>query len=1040
MRILHLSDFHYKSASKDIASQNLLIEKLLDQLSPEMAIDFFLFTGDLVFSGKKNTDFNEAYTGFIKKIGEKLELKKRNFLICAGNHDVDRDKINDPIKQYVRGLKSSAEINKVIEENKEDVFGLSCRGIKNYYQFEKELYVKGEEIGIDNVNNLYTIHFREYYNWKIAFVSINTAWCSSGDDDKGNLFFPISELEKAINTINAAKVDWKILLLHHPLSYLRDFNRLEIEDLIYTEFHFMFSGHVHKREDYIRFTQNEGIFGTSAHAAFTKKEDGKIGFTILDVDLDTLEVINKKFLYDFEEKIFLPLKEMNFTFPCNEVKSDQIKILKTLRKRLQEYTDKANELCITTKDLNNEKGFLDLFVPPVLKNLPQVEAVSNLIASKKIEFSQLLNNANYLILGKDKTGKTSLLYKIVIELLKNFSHFGEIPFYINLAEYKSESTKLDIVKLLGKYLEHSYAQTESILRTYKLKILFDNFDPSKEAILAQLSSFFKAHPNCSYIILADQTLAQSYEKIDYGIDGYKKLFIHDISKSEIRELTHKWPRIPKQKQDEFVDKIVEVLKQHSMPFNFWTLSIFLWIFSGKNTLNFNNNSELLELYIDDILDRNKLASDPQNRFSYLNYKLLLSELARKLLLNHLDTNYSIKYSEFIVFTEDFKSQNLRRVGKTSEIVEHLMERGILKKLEDDYVTFRLNGVFEYFIAYGFIENTGALKDILNDDNVYLSFKNEFEIYSGFPRTELENRNFLNEIYQKTKIVFSELNKRFEDDLDMRLKNALSNRELIDVSRSISEVATSEDLIPLTNKEKDDIFDEFNSNIFRDVEVTRKKLYDISIKNFDVLERYLIISGRVFKNIDNIKDSKFIGEIFDFIMESSCNLGFLLLEELEEDEKNTGNLDRSSAKKLAIQLISNYLPSVVQTFVQDSMGHINLEVVIINRLNELKANAQVNQYKIFILYSLLLDIDLKKYKHLIDELISVTKLSVIRSSILIKLFYLLLFKSYDDDKMISFLKEKIRQLNIQLNPKVDMGEFDRKFEETQKMLLIKRQVQ
>ena len=57
MRILHLSDFHFKSLTKDVASQNLLIERLLDSLTTDLKIDFLIFTGDLVFSGKKPEDF-----------------------------------------------------------------------------------------------------------------------------------------------------------------------------------------------------------------------------------------------------------------------------------------------------------------------------------------------------------------------------------------------------------------------------------------------------------------------------------------------------------------------------------------------------------------------------------------------------------------------------------------------------------------------------------------------------------------------------------------------------------------------------------------------------------------------------------------------------------------------------------------------------------------------------------------------------------------------------------------------------------------------
>jgi len=103
----------------------------------------------------------------------------------------------------------------------------------------------------------------------------------------------------------------------------------------------------------------------------------------------------------------------------------------------------------------------------------------------------------------------------------------------------------------------------------------------------------------------------------------------------------------------------------------------------------------------------------------------------------------------------------------------------------------------------------------------------------------------------------------------------------------------------------------------------------------------------------------------------------------------------------------------------------------------RISGSIIQYKIFILYSLLLDIDFKRYKKYIDELIGLTKMGVIKSSIVVKLFYLLLFKAYDNDDLISFLKERIRRLNKEMNPEANMKDFDKKFEQTKKLLLLKR---
>src|ERR1700740_3100388 len=122
MRILHLSDFHFRPSEKDTAAQNILIDKVLENLRSEAKIDFLLFTGDIVFSGTKYEDFQQAYEVFFKRIGEALELPKRNALICPGNHDADRDKVSIPIKDFIRQFKNSQSLTKFVEDNKEDEF------------------------------------------------------------------------------------------------------------------------------------------------------------------------------------------------------------------------------------------------------------------------------------------------------------------------------------------------------------------------------------------------------------------------------------------------------------------------------------------------------------------------------------------------------------------------------------------------------------------------------------------------------------------------------------------------------------------------------------------------------------------------------------------------------------------------------------------------------------------------------------------------------------------------------------------------------
>ena len=52
-----------------------------------------------------------------------------------------------------------------------------------------------------------------------------------------------------------------------------------------------------------------------------------------------------------------------------------------------------------------------------------------------------------------------------------------------------------------------------------------------------------------------------------------------------------------------------------------------------------------------------------------------------------------------------------------------------------------------------------MNDVLEDNNFYLSFSNEFELYAGFKR---EDQDFLNKIYSKTQFSFNKLQSEYKN--------------------------------------------------------------------------------------------------------------------------------------------------------------------------------------------------------------------------------------------------------------------------------------
>ncbi len=85
MRILHITDFHYKGSKKASISSEI-VDPVLSGLSEvkHPGIDLVLFSGDLVMRGDNPLEFDEAKNCLFNPILERLELDQDRIIITPG--------------------------------------------------------------------------------------------------------------------------------------------------------------------------------------------------------------------------------------------------------------------------------------------------------------------------------------------------------------------------------------------------------------------------------------------------------------------------------------------------------------------------------------------------------------------------------------------------------------------------------------------------------------------------------------------------------------------------------------------------------------------------------------------------------------------------------------------------------------------------------------------------------------------------------------------------------------------------------------------
>lgn len=1031
MKILHLTDFHYNETGKSIAEQQNRIDALCQCLiSEEKDIDLILFSGDLVQSGEDISTLRAAKANLFDRIITEVGIRNDQIFMCPGNHELHLDQEMPAIRNEIDKIKDIKGLDLFISN--EAQFQASLRNFKNYLDFQLEFFLDHQKEFDDKVTSLYTIHKRKIGGKSIGIVTVNSAWRSTDSlKDKGQLLFPIFMIKDAILAIKDCNI--KIFVLHHCLSDFKEFIESELEDLVYTNFHLLFSGHYHKQKTSTHIKGDEGIFCDVSPAALSLYDKhSSIGFTIVDVDVDTFEVEVKIYNFNALLNSFAVSNTIISEIPFNHEKREQNDLRKTIRKRYKEAQEEANNLFLAN-DTETDKTFSNLFTQPILKTKPKSEFTGNRKDSKIFPYENLLiDEKNYLIYGNDKSGKTSILWKLKLDILKNYSQYQTLPLYIDCWAYHNASRKIDIITELHNILEVNKVKVSKLIEKYKLVLLLDNFDSSFEDVNLQLIKFINENKNVKVIACIPQRISSPYESTALFSDQDCKLYIHEISKTEIRVLAEKWQTIPEKRQEVIVEKIIQICTQFNMPSNYWTVSLFLWIFEKTNEANLHNNFELIQLYIDGLLERKSIALGKSLNLDYDDFKSYLGALAHDLLTNHALSNYSATYNEIVDFTDGHRKKNRKIVAKVEDIVGFIRNKGILKLIDDDKYTFRLNGVFEYFLAYHMNEDDVFKNIILNDDHFYLSFKNELELYSGFNKRDKE---FIISIFNKTKVIFKELMGQFDYlEIDRRLLLAMG--EVFNLTLSAQQLAISTKAV-LAPKEQDEIISEILPSNQKDEAVKLKRYYEHIDANSENLEKALFILCRVYRN-SNITDIKTQDEIFDFILDAVCNIGFIILKESEK-EKDIIEIDSDKDEDFALiqKLVANFLPVMIEVFLFDALMQNNLERIVLSKIEELQKDNKTNQLKLFILYFLIIDLDVKKNKSYINKIMEIAAMGIIKQSVLLKLCSYLMFKAHNDTEFEKYLRDKIKEQNIRMDSKKDISHLDSDLEKKTRILRLRR---
>lgn len=1015
IKIFHISDLHLESESPSFEKLRI-IRALTEDLERKCTDESILiFSGDLIdkggslFSSDENP-FVHFETKFIEPILEKVPKLKGRIFIVPGNHDVVRSKI-DPITEI--GLKTQLVDVKTLEGfiQQNRINSKHLERLSDYKNWEMQFYKKYNCIESSNFENTFKIKLGID---TVGITCLNSSWLCKDDSDKENILLGKNQIENSLSLIQDCNV--KLVVSHHPIEFFKEFDRDSIKVPIYKNYDVFFTGHVHELAS--SYTQDllGNIFISIANSTigdFPSQRRYVNGYTILDFYPGDKIVTNyRKYIESHSKfvpntdigtedgsKVFKILKDESLeSFESN------IQIIDSIESR---HCEKLNEhIIMASSNTNVTCSIESLFVEPTITNSPQGNLKEENLTRYTID-SILNSNENFLIYGMKESGKTLLIDKMFIETVKRFNHFNKIPILLKYSDFK----KGEILKVIREFTGVSSSEINNFLRSNSVVIFIDDihFLDRGESQIQKLKEFIRTFSNVQ--IIAISTLAlENVLPIDYlehnEVFNFNLAFIQNFSSSEIKQLIQKWFLGKDVDVQENMEKLIKSFVDFGLPKTPLSVTLFLWIFEKQEQRPINN-SVLVELFIENLLEKTNQENIYSETFDFTNKKRLLSFVAKFMLDNgDGDSSYSVDYVELLTF---FKNYLITRFhGQPQKVLDDFVSRGILTFEEDNLIRFKSAFFFHYFIAIHFDYAPSFKQYVFTGEN-YLNFIEEIAYYTGLKRDDLGILNFTQD---KLNVAFRGMNidlLQSADKIDVVLERKNKTPIAFQIDESKAENKLSE-------TELDELYDTSLSSIPVQKNIESKNTIHMDTKKS--LDKILKLASNVLKNSEDVDDYEAKKAAYQNTLLSSISFLMLYRDGLIEHYLKYKAKPDNFPKNIDFNLFIRVLPLIHQVVIFEWLGSQKLRPVIVDKIEKDRTNLNISEFERFLSVFLYADIKGGDYPKVIEDFSKSINCKYLKDLTFLKImsYYHLRNNGRELD---------LKYLQLMARIKEDLGQLDRK---------------
>lgn len=704
--LIYFSDIHL--TGKHPENEGAVIKAFCEDVNMQLATiahddAFVLIGGDLVYAA----DSTDSYQAFFEKILSKLiafGIRRDKIFCVPGNHDVQRQWVSDNKEIYapiVNQQFTEERFDNLVGSQQSSLFTEKFTNFSNFvnqYIPNGRFDIFGYPIEVNDDWSLYCLN-----SALTSFSGLEWGEYPQLKDDKGRLNVDTRRLSEWVLQ-NTKK---KILMMHHPVSFLTEWASDEITKFIRTHFDLVLTGHTHKQNLLCNQISNESYVWCMAPQLFTDKTE-KLGYCI--IELEDANVSRIRYRQWFESRNCF---KQGLDFSDDEI----IEI------------NSGKNKAIDPTALMIEERFRDTMAVYGDQSLVWVDryfSVNRFDRSFSFNKDDLYSEDDIMeerpdlkIVSPAQYGLTSFAWHFILRLWKEKRQFG---LFLDCRLIKANRIEKDIKRQLDTF-GMSVQQVSWLV--------FDNWDVSNKdakVILTYVKENLKDVP----IMLLCPMLEKSFidnENISTYEFSIGNIFMAPMQTSQLRNFVEVYNRKRHIGDDDVVlkrlnDDIIS-FNMHRTPLNCISL---LEVFSNSFDENPVNRTAMIERLLRIIFENEEVP----------NFKSLPDVK---------DCEFAIGFYCEIMIREEryyFGSKhfydtiyNFCRKQKITLDINYLftilLKNQIICQYDDDIYGFRFAFWVYYFAAMRMSKSKEFADFILNNEN-YVQYPEVLEFYTGSDRT------------------------------------------------------------------------------------------------------------------------------------------------------------------------------------------------------------------------------------------------------------------------------------------------------------------